>query len=136
MSGGLIVGTALRGFVALTSGLVPATSIRVGKNVTNAPLNNLLIKRISWRRGPLLARQARRHVTERLQVTVKAKDHQDRTDILKAVVDALDLTRPANLGTLTNISIVSAGGGPEFEDDEATIFMGSHDFYVDYDEQA
>lgn len=136
MSGGLILGTVLRAFTPLTGSLVPATSVRVGKDKKDAPLNNLLVKRISWLRSPILARQTRRHVRERMQVTVKAKTHEDRVTILKAVVDAVDLTRPDNMGTITNIAIVSAGGGPDFEDDEATVFMGSHDFYVDYDEQA
>lgn len=135
MSAGLILGSTLRAYGGLSE-LVPVTSIMAGKRPPAAALNNLLITRVSWTRSPLLAHQPTRHVQERAQVTVQARTHQDRVDILKAVVDACDLQTIAALGSLALISIVSAGGGPDFEDDAATIFMGSHDFFVDYNEPA
>ena len=135
MSGSRILGDLLRAQSVLPAGL-EAKNIKMGRLPVNAPLPNLLIRRVSWNKAPTLAKEPYRRVTERMQVTAKAADYQSKSDLLDFVVDTCIDQVIASASGVTNIAILSAGGGPDFDDESASIFMGSHDFYVSFNQPA
>jgi hypothetical protein len=74
-----------------------------------------------------------RMVTERVQVTVLARTYPEQKEILSAVKIAAADTRPTVSG-ISNVTIHTEGTGPDFMNDEASIYLGSLDFRVIYNE--
>ena len=134
MSGVLIVGALMGADVPLIAE-VPATQIKAWKLPQGAPVRSIVVTRISRTERVLLDGSSLRSVTERVQATVRAESGTARELILR-------LTRAAcagKLGTIAgfaNVAVTNAGTGPDFMDDAASIFMGSIDFRVSFNEPA
>jgi hypothetical protein len=134
MSGVLIVGDLLYGFQPLADEVPPA-QIKAWKLPQGASLPSILVTRVSRTEQQFLAEQEMRLVTERVQVTVNAASGASREAILKLVRRAC----AGKLGVIagfTGVAVLLAGGGPDFMDDAASIFMGSTDLRVSFNEPA
>lgn len=134
MSGVRIVGALLTDFAPLAA-LVPATQIKAWKLAQGAPLPSLLVTRVSRTKMQLLAAQSAWMVTERVQVTARTGSGSQREAILGLVEHACT-DKIGTIADFTDVAVLFSGGGPDFMDDAASIFMGSVDFRVSFNEPA
>lgn len=81
----------------------------------------------------ILAPGATRHVTDRVQATVMAKDYPTQKAVQEAVEKAAADTMPAVDG-ITNVVVHLDAQGPDFMNEEASIYLGTRDFRVSYTE--
>jgi hypothetical protein len=98
-------------------------------------LPSVLLTRVSRAERQFLAAQPQQMVTERVQATVRAGSGADREAVLTAIRDACRDKRPPVTG-LSDVSVLLAGDGPDFKDDEAAIYMGSTDLRVSFTKPA
>ena len=133
MSGAEILGAQLRADVPLTT-VVRAGAIKGGKLSDDEALPVLLVRSISIVDRQTLALEEKVRVTERVSVTVRASSYRERATIMKLlrsagraglVISAMD--------TATNISILTAGAGPELNGPNDS-YERNQDFTVSYDE--
>ena len=107
--------------------LVPASRIVAGVLPINTPLDALAITRVSAVDDIPLAATPTRHVDERVQVTAFAATYPRLRALLRAVKHAA-----ANyIGTIAGLENVTAypeNAGPDFMDEQASIYMASQDF--------
>lgn len=75
-----------------------------------------------------------RFVRERVQATVLASTYPSQQAVLHALRKAAADKFPTVTG-LINVTIHTDTAGPDFMNEEATIYMGSQDFSVTYSEQ-
>jgi hypothetical protein len=75
-----------------------------------------------------------RHVRDRVQVNVMASTYPQQRAVLAAVRAAAADQFPTVSG-ITRVTIHTDGAGPDFINDQASIFVGSQDFIVTYSEQ-
>jgi hypothetical protein len=123
MSGVLIVGE------------LPSPQIKAWKLPQGSLLPSLLVTRISRTERVMLDGSSLQTVSERVQVTVRAGNGVDREAILGLASTACS----GKVGTIAgfdNVAVTNAGTGPDFMDDAASIFMGSVDFRVSFNEPA
>jgi hypothetical protein len=135
VSGARILGELLRDDAALAA-MVPPERLKAGRLPKGTPLDNILIRRIGRDKRQTLSREAVWHHTERMQVTVKAATYERQGQILDRIVSICADRIFASIADVTSVSVLSIGAGPDFEDDDATIFMGSEDFLVSFDRPA
>ena len=74
-----------------------------------------------------------RHVTDRVQVTGMARTYPDLVELMQAVTAACADQFPTVSG-LTRVVVHTDGAGPDFMDDQASLFMKTQDFRVSYSE--
>lgn len=113
--------------------LVPAERIMAGVLPQGTSLPAISIARVSVMLRRTLTKQAVTHVTERVQVTVLAPDYDQQAMIQKATVKAAHATFPAVEG-IDRVTIHHETGGPDFMNEEASIYLGTEDFRVTYSE--
>lgn len=133
VGGVAIIGQLLAAYGALVA-LVPADTIKAGRLPENCPLPNLLVTTVSVVDRVMLSGFSA-FVRERVQVTVRASNYADRKLILGLAKRACAGQR-GDFGQLTRASVISAGAGPDFNDESTSIYMGSRDFIVSYNEPA
>jgi hypothetical protein len=114
-------------------GLVPAARIQAGALPQGFTLPALALESISKVDRNILEAGSTRHVTERVQVTVLARDYPSQKAILRAVRHAAADKFPTVTG-LTNVTIHTDGAGPDLMNEEASIRIGTQDFRVTYTE--
>ena len=132
MSGVLIAGGIFRSSAALTA-VVPAANIKAWALPQNSPARSILVTKISRVEVQFLAEQGVNLVTERVQATIRAESGVAREDmILKARAAARMET--GTVAGFENVAVLLAGDGPDFMDDSQTIFMGSIDLRVSFNE--
>jgi len=132
MSGVVIAGTLLEASAPLVAAvpLIKAWVLPQG-----AALPAVVVTRISRSEQQFLAAQPVRLVTERVQVTIRAGTGDDREAILRLARRAC-ADRTGTIAGFANAAVLLAGGGPDFMDDAATIFMGSFDLRISFNEPA
>jgi hypothetical protein len=113
--------------------VVPATRIEAGLIPQGTALPALAVTHVSNPRGQLIAGPA--SCVARVQVTVHASSYPQQKQVLTLVRAAL----PRTHGTVNGVkveSLVVDLEGPDFRNDEVepSIFMGSQDFIVTYNE--
>jgi hypothetical protein len=134
VSGVLIVGELFRGDTPLTEE-VPAAQIKAWKLPQGSPPRSIVVTRVSRTERVMLDGSSLKTVTERVQATVRAESGLAREAILGRARTAAG----GKVGTIAgfgNVAVTNAGTGPDFEDDAASIFMGSIDFHVSFNEPA
>lgn len=134
MSGVIIIGELLRAHDPLTDA-VPLAQIKAWKLKQGSPLPSLVVTRVSRATRVMLDGSTLKTVTDRVQVTARAADGVQREAVLQLAHDACS----GKLGTIAGydgVAVLSAGTGPDFEDDAASIFMGSVDFRVTFNQPA
>ena len=113
--------------------VVPAASIMAGVIPLGTQLPAIAVSHVSTIRKQFVAASAKYFCTSRVQVTVHAATYPQQKSVLALVRAAL----PRSRGTVNGVSvdaIVPDFEGPDFGDDEAGIFMGSHDYIVTFTE--
>ncbi len=134
MSGVAIVGELLTASAPLTAE-VPAAQIKAWKLAQGSALPSIIVTRVSRIKRQFLAAQAVWMMTERVQVTVRTASGQHRETILRLAERAC-ADRYGTIAGFDSTSVLLAGTGPDFMDDAASIFMGSVDFRVSFNEPA
>lgn len=134
MSGVVIAGALLRGSPALIV-VVQPTLIKAWLLPPGSPTPSIVVKRVSGTRMQLLAKQTYRRVIERVQVTVRADNGDLRETILRLGSDACS-DQGGTIAGFSDVSVLLAGDGPDFMDATETIFMGSFDLRVSFNEPA
>jgi hypothetical protein len=109
---------------------VPAARIKAGGLPQGIALPAIAVTRVSRVGNDPLRGGASRSV-ERVQVTVMAPDYDTQTEVLRRILAACE-GKAGTIAGAPNVSVTSAGGGPDFRDAEASIWSGSEDFRVSY----
>lgn len=113
--------------------LVPADRVVAGTLPTGVALPAIAVTRVSMVDTNIVAPGATRHVDERVQVTVLAKNYPTLRNILRKT-KAAAADKIGDLAGLTNVTVRTDGAGPDFMDEQASIHMGEQDFLVGYTE--
>lgn len=116
------------------TGLVPAARIQAGTLPQGVTLPALSIESISLVDRNIPNPGANRFVTERVQVTVHARNYVSQQQILRAVRKAAADKYPSVSGII-NVTIHTDGMGPSFVNEEASIHYRSQDFKLTYSEE-
>lgn len=130
MSGVAIVNSLLSNDSGVGA-LVPAASVISGNLPIGIALPAISVRQISATRQRYVKQSAKILVTERVQVTVAAKDYDTQELVLKAVGAALPYMKATVAGFWVD-GIIPDSDGPDIEDSVAQIFEGSRDFIVNY----
>ncbi|MCZ4341517.1 hypothetical protein O4H52_07890 [Sphingomonadaceae bacterium G21617-S1] len=134
MSGVRIAGALLRANAPFLA-IVPLASVKAWKLRQNTQPPSAVATRISRTKLQLLDAQDTWLVTERVQITIRARSGDQREKLIRlgerACVDKF-----GTIGGFENVSVISSGAGPDFEDDSGTVFMGSFDLRVSFNEPA
>jgi hypothetical protein len=115
------------------AGLVPATRIAAGVLPQGTPLDALSIMRVSAGDRNIIKPGATRHVTERVQVTALAGTYPRLRALIKAV-KAAAADYVGAVGGLSGVTVHTDSAGPDFMDEQNSIYMSSQDFAVGYTE--
>jgi hypothetical protein len=113
--------------------LVPDDRVAAGALPLGTPLDALSIEMVSTADRNIIAPGANRRVTERVQVTALAATYPR----LKAVLAAAKKAAADYVGSaagVVDVTVHTAGGGPEFMNRDASIHMGTQDFLVGFTE--
>lgn len=132
MDGVAAMRQVLAGNAALTA-LVPTTRIQAGDMPLGTALPAISVVRVSSTDRNLPNPGTYRHVTERVQVNVMASTYPSQKAVLRAVRTAAADQFPTVSG-LIRVTIHTDGAGPDFRNEQASIFLGSQDFIVTYSE--
>ncbi len=133
MSGVKVVGYLLANNAPLTAE-VPAEQILGGDLPLGTPLPAISIKEISSiSRKTVAMNTAQKLWSDRVQVTVFARDYPTKNAILKLIRDALPNTR-ATVNGVDCDSIIDDIVGPDLDDIQKSIYQRSQDFIVKYNQ--
>ena len=132
MNGVVVVRSLLAASNAVTS-LVPSERIQAGVLPQGTALPSISVEQVSGNDVNMIDEGAMRHVNDRVQVTVLAGNYPTQRAILSAVKRACASKFPTVNG-IENVTVHSEGTGPDFMNETASIYMGSHDFRVRYNE--
>jgi hypothetical protein len=113
--------------------LVPQAQIVSGVAPPNTPLEAISITRVSEVDRNIPSPGTNRRATERVQVTVLARDYPKLRAAIAAAKKALaDFV--GTVGSINDVTIQTDLAGPDFMDEEASIYFGTQDFIVGYTE--
>lgn len=132
MSGKIIVRKLLIEHAPLTA-IVPVARIVAGMLPKGTKLPAISITSISAVDRNILSPGARRHVVERVQVTVLA-DNETAIKTLMPIQKRACADMFPTVAGLVGVTVHTDGGGPDFMDEQASIYMKSQDFRVAYSE--
>lgn len=133
MSDGVAIIRELALADAALTALVPGARIGGGVFPQGTPLPYVSLQSVSSVDRNILSPVATRRVTERVQATVVGASYGAMKAALKAIKDACADRMPTIEGA-TEIVVHSDGSGPEFTDDAASLYIGTRDFRVSYNE--
>lgn len=114
--------------------LVPVARIAAGPMPLGTALPAVSIASVSSNDLNIPSPGATRFVTERVQVTVMAANYPSQKQVLREVKQAASDKRMASIAGLSNVTVHTDSAGPDFMDDQASIRMGSQDFFVRFTE--
>lgn len=133
MDGVAAVRSVLVADAALTA-LVLADNIAAGPLPLAGTLPRLMLESISAVDRNLPSPGATRHVRERVQVTIMARNYPEQKAILRAVRRAAaDQVNPEVPG-IDNVTIHTEPRGPDFMIEDPAIWCGTQDFITTYTE--
>lgn len=133
MNGVLAVLTVLHGNSDLTD-LVPVQRIVAGVLTQGSVLPSISVTSISTVDLNLPTPGATRFVTERVQVTVLASTYKSQRQLLAAVKRAAADRLNVPVTGISAVSIHTDSAGPDFMNEDASIFLGSLDLRVKFTE--
>lgn len=113
--------------------LVGEDNIAAGVLPQGTPLPAVSITLVSGTPRNIPNPGATRHVTDRVQATVMAKDYPTQKAVQEAVERAAADTMPVVEG-ISNVVVHLDAQGPDFMNEEASIYLGTRDFRVSYTE--
>jgi hypothetical protein len=134
MNGVAAMVAVLTANAALTA-VVPEDRITAGVDLQGTALPKISVSRISATDLNIPSPGATRLVRELVQVTVLAADYVSQHRVLALVkAAAADRIGPAVSG-ITGVTIHTASAGPDFVDERTSIYIGTQDFAVIYNEE-
>lgn len=116
------------------TGLVPATRIGAGDLPQGTQLPALSLTSLSKVDRNIPNPGTYRHVIERVQVMIHARDYPQQKAIEVAVRGAAADQLNVSVSGLVNVTIHTAGAGPDMRSEEAAVHLGTQDFRVTYSE--
>lgn len=132
MSGVAVIGALLNASAPLLA-IVPTARIKAGQLAEGTALPAIAVTVISGADRNVLSPPAVRRVRERVQVTVLATSYREKEAVLK-LIRAACADKQGTFGDAANAVVLTDGTGPDFMNDEASIWMRSQDFMVTYNE--
>lgn len=114
--------------------LVPVSRIVGDALPQGVTLPAIAIESISKQDRNLMHPGTYRFVSERVQVTVLARNVPSKKAIMRAVRDAAADQFP-NVTGLLNVTIHTDGAGPDLVNEDASIRIATQDFRVTYSEE-
>lgn len=132
MSGVSIIRALLVGDAANVA-LVPKVRIAAGVLPKGTKLPAQSIETVTMNDRNIPAPGGWRHVSELVRVTGLASTYPQLDAVMKAQKKACADRLPTIAG-LRNITVHTAGAGPDFMDEEASIYMRSQTYRVTYSE--
>lgn len=115
----------------LTS-LVPADRVAAGPSPLGFALPWIMLESVSKNDRNIPAPGARRHVRERVQVTVMASDYPERAAVMRAVRHAAADRVDVIVEGIDAVTIHTDSAGPDFMIEDPSIWCRSQDFLVTY----
>lgn len=131
MSGLDIIGGLLRADAVVRALFPSDDQIKGGRLPDGVPLPALLVKETSKVERQSLKRAETTRTIDRVSVTVRAASHRDQRLAMRLVCDCC-AGRTGAIGGALNVSILTAGTGPEL-DGPGDTFERTQDFRVSYD---
>nr|WP_086491267.1 DUF3168 domain-containing protein [Novosphingobium panipatense] len=114
--------------------MVPADRISPGPSSLGFDLPWIALESVSKNDRNLPAPGERRHVRERVQVTVLANDHPERSAVMRAVRHAAADLLDIEVDGIDAVTIHTDSAGPDFMIEDASIWCRTQDFLVTYSE--
>jgi hypothetical protein len=122
--------------------LVPDDNIVAGVLPEDTQLNGIVLEHVSGSDRNIPLPGARRRVVERVQVNALGKSYPEAEQIVKVVRKAAadkilpDMSSYPGFGAMgvTEITVHTAGRGPNDMNEDASIYIASQDFLVGYNE--
>lgn len=131
MSGVAVIQALLAGNTQLVAA-VPAARIFGGPIPPKTALPAIAVMQISGtERLTVSMSERRRQRTERIQVTVEARDYPTKKTVLELVRGACGM-RVGDLNGVSVMSVLPAGEGPDLDDPETPLYSQSRDFIVSW----
>lgn len=115
--------------------LVVADSIHAGPLPLGARLPAIALTSVSTIDRNIPSPGPLRHVRERVQAMVHAKNYPEQKAIKRALRGAAADQVDVAVEGITDVTIHTEGGGPDFFDESASIWMGAQDFITTFSEQ-
>ena len=134
MSGVEIIAQLLRGHAPITA-IVPLDRIRDAALDVGGTAPALVVEQISSVDQRLLDQTVPTFMTDRVQVTIAARDTDQRRLLTRLVREACAGQRGDMFG-LMKVDVQTDGQGPDFADGAPRIFMRTQDFRVAYNTAA
>ena len=134
MSGVKAIVSLLTGNGALTA-VVPAVRIMAGVLPQGTALPHCSIMRVSATDLNIPTPATKRQVRELVQVTVLASTYPEQQQVLALVKKAAADQLYPTVSGMSGVTVHTAGTGPDFMDDAASIYIGTQDFTVIYSEE-
>lgn len=111
---------------------VPASRISAGVLSENITLPAISITLVSGNDRNIPNPGVTRHVEDRVQVTVLASSYPSQAEVLELVRAACADQLSDSIAGVSSVAVHTLSRGPDFTDDESSIYMGSQDFQVRY----
>lgn len=111
--------------------LVPDARIMAGVLPQGTVLPAISVTSVSQVDRHAIKKGSVTHTKERVQVTVLAATYEDQKAVQRAVISACDAMFPTISG-ISAVTVHTESGGPDFMNEEASVFIGTQDFTVTY----
>ncbi|MGH6746590.1 tail completion protein gp17 [Novosphingobium sp.] len=112
--------------------LVPEERISPGPSPLGFALPWIALESVSVNDRNIPAPGVQRHVRERVQVTVMARDYPQRTAVMRAVRRAAADRLDVEVEGIEAVTIHTDSAGPDFMIEDASIWCRTQDFLVTY----
>ncbi|GFE73451.1 DUF3168 domain-containing protein [Novosphingobium sp. TCA1] len=109
-------------------------NISAGPRPAGMPLPSVMISRVSATDRNIPSPGMTRHVRERVQVTVLARNYPEQKALLRAVRHAAADRVGLDVPGVSNVTIHTEAAGPDFMSEDTSIWIGVQDFIVTYTE--
>lgn len=114
--------------------LVPAAKIMAGPLPLNTQAPAISIASVSQSYLNMPSPGASKFTTERVQVTVLARNYPEQKTILREVKSAAADKMPTIAG-LEYVTVHTDSAGPDFMNEDASLYLGSQDFRIKFNQE-
>ena len=114
--------------------LVPSARIVGGVLPQGAALPAISIESINRLERHVLGNSDQVHVTESVQVTVLAKSYDEQLAVQNVIRAAIRANRFPAVAGLLKVTVHTGPAGPDFMNEEASIYMGTQDVRTTFSE--
>lgn len=115
--------------------IVPAARIAAGDLPVGTALPAISVKQVSSVDTNIPSPEAKRFVTDRVQITVMAEDYPQKTIVIAAAKRAAADQFYVDVPDISDVTVVTAGAGPDLFSEQTGIHFGMQDFMVRYNQE-